>query len=66
MVQLSDQLVDSRHKIIWSRLKREAERLRNGASADTRMLCFAEQSPWLERTGREGMLEGRAGLFCRL
>ncbi|PNP37747.1 hypothetical protein TGAMA5MH_10348 [Trichoderma gamsii] len=39
--------------------KREVERSRKSADSNTRMLCFAEQSPWLERTGWERMLQGR-------
>lgn len=30
--------------------KRQVERSRKRADSDTRMLCFAEPSPWLERT----------------
>ncbi|KAH6604301.1 telomere-associated helicase [Trichoderma cornu-damae] len=39
--------------------KREVERSRKSADSNTRMLCFARQSPWLERTGWERMLQGR-------
>jgi hypothetical protein len=39
--------------------KREIERSRQRDDSDTRMLCFAEQSPWLERTGWKRMLQGK-------
>ncbi|PNP44480.1 hypothetical protein TGAMA5MH_03785 [Trichoderma gamsii] len=39
--------------------KREIERSRKFGDSNNHMLCFAEQSPWLERTGWEGMLRGR-------
>jgi hypothetical protein len=39
--------------------KREIERSRRLGDSNNHMLCFAQQSPWLERTGWEGMLRGR-------
>lgn len=60
MAQLSDPRAGNPPRTTWNPVwEREIVRSRNEADPNTRILSFAEQSPWLERAGWEAMLKGR-------